>query len=268
MNLEHCQHLFDGAPSRVQIAFDGAWEKAVRFDPGRSSEISKEFLAALKQPSNNVALEVFFGPEQNAMLGFRHSSKLNVSTQDFVLEITRIAMANSSFLECFDALKTLCEPWGFQPFAQEPQRAELGVLDFWNSMGALELWRAPAPRFIPLKMQGDSKPHLVKNSKNQIMLEFAFPGNAEHWMGFVVSNLEQGLYRLDGLMLDTVLYAFDFEFEPDPEYEHKWQTEIERRIEDLRADPSKGIPFEEVMRRLELLRLKTQNTPSTTKENS
>ena len=220
-DIAQVAYLFDGQPSRVQLALNGDWEKATKCELGPSSAtLEKQMLEPLMEATNDVALEVFFGAKHHAMIGLRYSSTLNVSKHDFVLEVVGLAQRSNDFIGFGEGLVQLGNQWGFRAFAGGPILAELGVLDHWKSLPTFELWRTPAPRVLPLDIGLSQAPHLIENNVNHIMLEFAFDGTVEHWLGLIVSEPNVLPYRLDPIMLKTAFLGFDFVLEPHNEMEH------------------------------------------------
>jgi hypothetical protein len=233
VHFQKLSYLFDGSPNRVQFALNGAWEQAIKFDLETTNEdlIDSATAALLENFSGDVAVEVFFGPKCNSMLGFRYSSTLNVTPKNFLIGLTHLALQANDFDSYFDGLQNLGEAWKFRAFTSEPQLAELGILNAWSSYKTLNLWCKPAEKILCLNPGFGRVPHLLRNPVNHVLLEFAFDSIAPHWAGFVVSDQVEiqalKIYELDQLVVQTICTGFGFTLESDPEVEQKWLKVIE-----------------------------------------
>jgi hypothetical protein len=199
----------------------------------------------------DVAIEIFFEAQDIFMFGFRYSEKLGITQAGFMHTIVRVAQNAKHPLEFSELLMVLLENWLLPCDVSACSKIELGILDFWKSEGAFEIWRTDLPKVIANPFIVPK--HLYENSKNVQLLEFSATTPMLHWVGLGVGKKENKIFRLNDLCLEDLLIQYGkLNFEINPEIEIAWMIEIKHQIKNIRSGKSQFFTQEEVFRQIEL----------------
>ncbi|MBW8484763.1 hypothetical protein [Actinomadura parmotrematis] len=171
------------APSRVQLAADGAWQDALPVPPAGPDARTAAWLAA---HPGDVALEVFF--TEDLFLGVRFTALAAPDRERFVRALCAALDGTTlGFARAFWRL-----PGGAPLLPTAPPLAlEAGVVDAWDEHAPAVLWRRgePAPDLSRLT------PPLREPHPTRVALEAAYANGT--WIGRSVSAPSAGGYVLD-----------------------------------------------------------------------
>lgn len=172
---------FQSSPDRGQLAINGEWDRALRFDRGEA--LSESALRAYLGTGNEVALEAFFG---DAFFGLRQ-----VGTTEHLVQLVHsfakaTSMCNSgqeffAQVECIFNLR----------LAGTLEFAEIGAVDAWKNVGAFRIEdpASASANFEKLWEQLKTAP-VYLNRTHPKAIEFAFDNGdgTTHWFATPVSH--------------------------------------------------------------------------------
>lgn len=195
-------------PQYVQIAPHGRWESAVRLAPEGDD-------AASLDPGSvdeTVAAEIFYrlASGRLAFAGIPYSTGLRRVTSPTEFVNLFIGLAGQLLASRLDEavamlgreLNSDSRTYAFD----EPEHLELGVIDYWKSVGSVVIWRRNAAEPVP-KQVTDISIHneaLLRNRLNHIAVEFAYRHPA-HWLGVQVSDAQDGGFELNMVHLQQLV---------------------------------------------------------------
>jgi hypothetical protein len=181
--IEELNKTIEQSPSLIQVAINGMWEDTwkIPFDDGLPS------IAAINQylekGAEGIAIEVFFKTTDgyNIMFGIRFIDRLvTTSPREFLVTSFNSIWAEKP-LPFVTMITELSEKLTGDPkslFRVDPTGVELGVINWWKSMGSLEIWNSSEVKTInkeDLKKQLEVNPHLLKNNKNYVAVDYYGP---------------------------------------------------------------------------------------------
>jgi hypothetical protein len=203
-----------GAPSAVQIAANGVWERAWRLPVGERAASPAEVAEWIVRNDDagapaDIAIEVFFAdvrpdaewfiglrlrPDQQSLAAYLITSTVGATSA--VRGVGAQAPIADRVLAAWDAL--IREPRGTL-FSSVPDHADIGVVNAWRSVGTCRVWTRGAPLPDPPAIEDVLRgaPELNRPRPLPLALELAFTRPLEHWVGRQVSSRDERGHRLD-----------------------------------------------------------------------
>lgn len=191
---------YEPVPHYAQIATGGTWEQAVRLDFATATDSHP--LTHTIDPS--IAGEIFYrlSDERLVFLGLRYSPLLqSVATPTEFLQKfqeTLQLVPSTEILEVFADLGRRLNDDPDTYMKSKISHVELGVIDYWKSMGSMVLRRPGQPSLTQtsVKQLLHQNESLLRNQSNHTALEFAVD-TPQHWIAIQTSGLRHGEYVTD-----------------------------------------------------------------------
>lgn len=203
-----------GDPVCFKLAADGAWETALTrpLHPHSHAAEHRDLDRWCAAAGDDVAVEVGFATGAFAGLRLRPSERKHASELLHALRADLRVTAARAFpsLEVHDVLAALDRAAQPRFAGQSPTRAEVGVLDRWRSLGAVNL--GPPPWWnvaAALTRQPGGRALLTAALPGPLMLEVAYGARGDGWLAAPVSRPDPGpggpiRHYADGDSLDRV----------------------------------------------------------------
>lgn len=194
-------------PLYIQMAKDGIWERAWKVTYADGAPTALEVQRYLSGREKDVALEVFFrtADGRRSYFGIRHPQgcRFDLNRIEFLKTLLKIVFESkkSTFEEISKtAALELCANKGAL-FAGDPDRVDIGVIDYWKSVGKCTVWQKGDVKQLNenalVQALSGHHPELLKNSKNCQGVEFKYFGDLPHWISFEVSEKIEGEFILN-----------------------------------------------------------------------
>lgn len=182
-------------PTLVQAAIDGGWENPILVSGTSEAD-------AWLVGSRDVAVEIFFGPD--LFLGARLTGLDRLDRVEFVRQL--VGAAEDPATTFCDAPRFWRLPDGRPlPLHGPPSFLEVGVVNAWQSVGSVVLWRHGDDHV----RTADLSPALRRAQPTPVALEAAHRGTVHSWTGRNVSTaMGDGSYLLDEVLLEHVAAVF------------------------------------------------------------
>jgi hypothetical protein len=204
-------------PFRVQIAFEGNWMEAWRFEPNAlpSREVIQKMLAGREA---NVAIEFCFKllSGENFFFGQRRlGEKGNRETLEFLDRALGCSLGRDwidfpDFLSRLERAMPDIDGIGADVLCRSLDSVEIGITDWWQRGDVVKVWDSRAPVILDsdqLKMRMVKYPSLHRNNIKFVCLEFNFKSPLHHWFGIEISDQEEGVHTLRISKADSWMVA-------------------------------------------------------------
>jgi hypothetical protein len=219
--IEKIDVLLVNSPLLLQLAKSGIWENAWQLDWDGGMPRVADIRGYLLEDAEDVALEIFFKTTRgrHAYFGLRYGEGFCPGMDRFGFLSAIFRAAFSSPTPTFQTIVNdisgrLCK--GDETlFPGDPDRIDMGVVNWWKSMGIRTIWKKGEPKHMGeedllARLAGD--PHLLHNSCNYVGLEFKYFGGCPHWISFQVSRKMGNDYILSTEeVLDNLSFLADFQ---------------------------------------------------------
>jgi hypothetical protein len=199
-------NLLNSASSvtRLQLAPGSEWENCLVVKKQIDADITAQWLNRFT--SEYIGVEAFFDmPNENisdAFAGIRAPASEN--NIEIMLRMTR-KFLNSSFTIA-DFLDEAKIASGGDLFAGEPDFLELGVVNYWNSFGAMRFWKSGSgSEYTAFENALKTRVDFMSVLPAPAAIESAFSAPLPHWLGIPVSSEKNGEYFLSVQQAKTVL---------------------------------------------------------------
>lgn len=184
-------------PYKIQFAVNREWEKALKIDLINHVELSEtEVSNFLGNEPRIIAGEVFFKTKDNkdCYIGIQWDETFtNAKTPRIFFETylkTVILNKGTSFTNLLSQLGIAFFTNDNAFLDQTCTSIELGVVDFWMSLGPLRIYTQgdTIPTSEQIVEKVNTLSHIIENSYNYVGLEYVFENSPKHWFSFQVSN--------------------------------------------------------------------------------
>lgn len=201
------------SPSIIQVAINGIWEDTwkILFEDGMPTiEAVNKYL---KKGAEGIAIEVFYKTNEgyNIMFGIRFKDGLIIANpREFLVTSFHVIWSKKHFPFAAMITELSKEVTGDAKvlFNGDPTCIELGVINWWKSMGSLEIWNSSEVKTINkenLKKQMEANPHLLKNNKNYVALDFSYQVTPQCWTSIQVADKHDNEWVLNEKRLTNLL---------------------------------------------------------------
>lgn len=200
-------------PSLIQVAIKGIWEDTwdIPFVDGQPSIDAIDHY--LKKGTEGIAFEVFFKTDDgyNLILGIRFTEGLVPATpREFLMASFQSiwSMNKPTFASMITDLSKKLTGDPKSLFGIDPTGVELGVINWWKSMGSIEIWKGSESKNINknvLKEKLEKNSHLLKNNNNYVAMEFNYRVAPHYWIGIQVSDKQDDTWVLNENHLEVLL---------------------------------------------------------------
>ncbi len=196
--------------TKLQFANASDWENCLVLEKNSIKNTFDEWADSLS--ANFIGVEAFFDiPEKNmlgAFIGFRASaSKENIAecsrlAASFIASDTDYLLENFVKAEqCLLVTKDLS--------AGEPDFIELGIVNNWNSVGAMRFWnRGDGDIYECFLSELDRSPRFKNRLPAYAAIEFAYSSPIPHWLGLPVYSVIDNIFYLSIKKSGEVLSDF------------------------------------------------------------
>lgn len=195
--MYNCE-IFKNKPNLGQLAFDGQWENAIEFMPGRFCSLDevKQYLGDRKE----VAFEAFF---EDAFFGIRHVG----SSEMLANQILKYASSILSAANGEEFFNIISESNSFK-LAKNFKLAEIGAVNAWKSVAAIAI-SDPIESLSTLEdtFNQINETEVGQNNTHSKAIEFAFDNadGTSHWFAFPIS-MKMAPYSLQ---IEKLKFAFE-----------------------------------------------------------
>ncbi|KQW60737.1 hypothetical protein [Ensifer sp. Root127] len=202
-------------PTHVQCALDGRWEEALLINKQSLLPPKEEFDAWLGGKTN-FALEVFFCmPHRRVMfVGVRWMNRLPEELYEAVSSVVQLMEHRQASGKATYPTHFFEESLSVRLLTDAPSYLEIGVNNFWQSVGSCVIWNAGEP---PADTQGAISrvsalaPQLLKPQPSNVILNVAYKNPISHWAGVEISQETNGAFSFDEELLNDYLGALNDE---------------------------------------------------------
>jgi hypothetical protein len=195
-----------GTPSFIQLARGGEWERARRLPLAspltRFSDRDDIFEWATGD--SDLALEIFLGDDLDAsFLGVRPPWSAR-RFAELVFELQHELVLCPSAVAVVQLLRQRIQS---TLFVAAPDKAELGVVNAWQTSRSVQLWRrgGRVPDHAELRAILAAAPQFHGERSEPSGLELVWRAPVKHWLGLGVSARVAGGYRVDVGEIDSLL---------------------------------------------------------------
>lgn len=196
--------LLRGAVTKLQFAPESRWEECAALSRGEDGCAFEEWFGAFG--GENIGVEAFFTVRRGlreipAFIGFRCAF---AGRRAFVAEAARL-FAGGGLSGAGDFAAFAEAGFGAPFFSGSPDFMELGLVNMWNSFGALTFRPMPDEPFAAL-----ASALAVSERWNGLLpappaLELAYSSPVPHWLGLGLSSEVQGGFALDMKTAEALL---------------------------------------------------------------
>lgn len=210
--FEQLCKTISSSPLFVQVALQGKWEDSwsISFEEGMPS--IEEIDTYLKKGTEGIAFEVFFQTTlgYKCFLGVRFKEGLVVATpREFLIVSFQSIWSLRTIVEMASDLSKKLTGNPKTLFDIDPTSIELGVSNWWKSMGSIKIWTSAEGKVINkeiLKKQLQASPHLLNNNNNYVAMEFNYEVIPHYWVALQVSDEKNGKWILNENFLEALLH--------------------------------------------------------------
>lgn len=209
-------------PLLVEVSINGIWEDAWHIDYKEGIPSREAVEAYLAKGTERIAVEVFFKTIDGytLFLGIRFNEKLKTATPKKFLTTcfqSIWSMTSPSFSGIVSDLSKQLTGDERILFDSYPTAIELGVVNWWQSLGNIEIWNQQQKKMISkimLQQQLNGSPHLLHNNHNYTGLEFNYQVIPHYWLGIQVADKKGEKWvlnenRIEGLLKNLLHFSID-----------------------------------------------------------
>jgi hypothetical protein len=211
--VERLNKSISHPPSLIQVAIKGIWEDTWDIPFQNRMPSIATIGQYLEKGTEGLAFEVFFRTDDgyNIILGTRFTEQLiTTAPKEFIItSFQSIWSVNPpAFASMISDLSEKLTGDTKALFEIAPTGVELGVVNWWKSMGSIEVWRNAQEKTISretLKKQLEGHTHLLKNNNNYVALELNYRVTPHYWIGIQVSDKQARRWILNENRLENLL---------------------------------------------------------------
>ena len=198
----------NAAPTTVQFAKDGVWEKAWIIDLENSHPTDKNLQNYIeKNPFNHLEVEVILqgNTETPYILGLSYNDHLQ--TKNPLAFLQKFLQIVSTYTEFTSFIQELDQQFvGHSHMLQDdPDLIHIGIVNHWFSIGSCLIWKKGEPKTmnkLMLEERLQKKPEVVETTLNYQGMSFVYNSGEKtpglcHWLKSPCTHRNKGVWELD-----------------------------------------------------------------------